>query len=150
MILLAAGAIFFGVFNMKFSTTGSIGFAANLRDALFQKVQQFSFTNIDHFSTASLVTRLTNDVNNLQTTFMMALRLLTRAPMMLVIAFFLAWKINAQLSLVLAVAIPVLVISVWAIISKAGERFAIMQDKIDDINRVIQENLIGIRVVNRT
>jgi ATP-binding cassette, subfamily B, multidrug efflux pump len=147
MILLAIGAISFGVLNMKTSTTGSIGFAANLRDALFEKVQQFSFTNIDQFNTASLVTRLTNDVNNIQITFMMALRLLTRAPMMLVIAFFLAYHINSELAVVLAIAIPVLVIGIALIISRAGRLFAIMQEKIDHINQTIQENLIGIRVV---
>ena len=147
MILLAIGAISFGVLNMKTSTTGSIGFSANLRDALFEKVQQFSFTNIDQFSTASLVTRLTNDVNNIQVTFMMALRLLTRAPMMLVIAFFLAYHINSELAIVLAIAIPVLVIGISLIISRAGRLFAIMQEKIDNINQTIQENLIGIRVV---
>ncbi|BBB47315.1 ABC transporter ATP-binding protein [Pelolinea submarina] len=147
MVMLALGAIFFGVLNMKFSTTGAIGFAANLRSALFEKVQKFSFNNIDKFSTASLVTRLTNDVNNLQVTFIMGLRLLTRAPMMLVIAFFLAYRINARLSIVLAIAIPVLVIGVLSIISQAVKRFSIMQEKIDNINRVIQENLIGIRVV---
>lgn len=147
MILLALGAITFGVLNMKSSTTGSIGFAANLRNALFEKVQQFSFSNIDQFSTSSLVTRLTNDVNNLQTTFMMALRMLTRAPMMLVIAFFLAWQINSQLALVLAIAIPVLVISVGLIINTAGKRYTAMQEKVDNINRAVQENLIGIRVV---
>ena len=147
MILLALGAISFGVLNMKFSTKGAIGFAANLRGALFEKVQRFSFNNIDKFSTASLVTRLTNDVNNLQVTFIMGLRLLTRAPMMLVIAFFLAYRINAQLSIILAIAIPVLVISVFLIISQAVKRFSIMQEKIDAINRTIQENLIGIRVV---
>ena len=147
MILLAVGAIFFGVLNMKFSTKGAIGFAANLRGALFEKVEKFSFNNIDKFSTASLVTRLTNDVNNLQTTFIMALRLLTRAPMMLIIAFILAYRINARLSIVLAIAIPVLVISVVTIIKQAVKRFSIMQEKIDNINRTIQENLIGIRVV---
>lgn len=147
MVLLAMGAIFFGVLNMKFSTKGAIGFTANLRSALFDKVQQFSFNNIDKFSTASLVTRLTNDVNNIQTTFILGLRLLTRAPMMLVIAFFLAYRINARLSIVLAIAIPVLVIGVIAIISQAVKRFSIMQEKIDNINRTIQETLIGIRVV---
>ena len=147
MILLALGAISFGVLNMKYSTKGAIGFAANLRGALFEKVQRFSFNNIDKFSTASLVTRLTNDVNNLQTTFIMGLRLLTRAPMMLVIAFILAYRINARLSIVLAIAIPVLVIGVVAIINQAVKRFSIMQEKIDNINRTIQETLIGIRVV---
>lgn len=147
MILLALGAITFGVMNMKASTTGSIGFAANLRKVLFEKVQQFSFSNIDQFSTASLVTRLTNDVNNLQMTFMMALRMLTRAPMMLVIAFILAYNINSKLSIILAIAIPVLVACVVLIVNEAGKRYTIMQQKIDNINRIVQENLIGIRVV---
>ena len=147
MILLAMGAIFFGVLNMKISITGSVGFAANLRNELFKKVQQFSFINIDQFSTASLVTRLTNDVNNLQNTFMMALRMLTRAPMMLIIAFILAYRINARLSIILAIAIPVLVISVGLIVRNAGKRFSVMQAKIDAINRTLQENLIGIRAV---
>ena len=112
-----------------------------------KKYSGFRSTTSDKFSTASLVTRLTNDVNNLQVTFIMGLRLLTRAPMMLVIAFFLAYRINAQLSIILAIAIPVLVISVFLIISQAVKRFSIMQEKIDAINRTIQENLIGIRVV---
>jgi len=147
MILLACGAIFFGVFNMNFATRGSMGFGANLREALFEKIQKFSFANIDRFSTSSLVTRLTNDVNNLQVTFMMILRMMMRAPMMLVIAFILAYRINAELSVVLAVAIPLLVISVWLILRTAVKRFMNMQEKIDAINRTIQENLIGIRVV---
>ena len=114
---------------MKLSTIGSMGFGANLRDALFEKVQQFSFSNIDAFSTASLVTRLTNDVNNLQITLMMVLRILLRAPMMLIIAFILAYNINARLSVVLAIAIPLLAASVFAILSTAVKRFTIMQQK---------------------
>jgi len=90
MILLALGAILFGVLNMYFTTKASMGFGANLRNALFEKVQSFSFNNIDRFSTASLITRLTNDVNNVQMTLMMALRMLLRAPMMLIVAFFMA------------------------------------------------------------
>ncbi len=147
MVLLACAAICFGILNMRFATLGSMGFGANLRNALFEKVQSFSFNNIDRFSTASLVTRLTNDANNLQITFMMALRILLRAPMMLIIAFILAYQINAELSVVLAIAIPLLAISVWAILSTAVKRFTIVQQKIDAINSAIQENLIGIRVV---
>ena len=116
MALLAMAAMGLGVVVMRLSTLGSMGFGANLRDALFAKVQQFSFTNIDQFSTASLVTRLTNDANNLQLTFMMILRMLLRAPMMLVVAFVLAYSINAQLSVVLAVAIPLLVLG-WRSLS---------------------------------
>jgi ATP-binding cassette subfamily B multidrug efflux pump len=147
MIGLALAAICFGVLNMRFTTNVSMGFGANLRDALFEKIQKFSFNNIDHFSTASLITRLTNDVNNIQSTVMMMLRLLLRAPLMLVIAFILAYSINAQLSIVLAIAIPLLAAGVLAIMRTAVKRFSIVQEKIDALNNTVQENLIGIRVV---
>lgn len=147
MVGLALVAIIGGIFNMWLTSRGSMGFGANLRDALFEKLQSFSFKNIDQFSTASLVTRLTNDVNNLQQTFMMSLRILMRAPMMLVVSFILAYSINPELSIVLAVAIPVLVLFIVLIMRMAVGRFGVMQEKIDAINRVIQENLIGIRVV---
>lgn len=147
MVLLAIGAIIFGVTNMYFNTTASMGFAANLRSALFEKVQTFSFNNIDRFSTGSLITRLTNDVNNVQLTFMMMLRLLLRAPMMLIVAFILAFSINARLSIVLGIAIPLLVVGVLLIMRTASKRFAIMQEKIDAVNSALQENLIGMRVV---
>ncbi len=147
MILLALAAIFFGVLNMRFTTDAAMGFGANLRDAMFEKVQSFSFENIDHYSTGSLITRLTNDVNIIQMTFMMAMRILLRAPMMLVIAFFFAYNINARLSLVLAVAIPILAVGVLAIMRTAFKRFSIVQQKVDALNNTLQENLIGIRVV---
>lgn len=147
MVVLALFAIVCGVIFMRLSTVGSMGFGANLRDALFEKVQQFSFTNIDRFSTGSLVTRITNDVNNLQMTFMMMLRIFSRAPLMLILAFILAYSINARLSLVLGVAIPLLVIAVLLIMRTAFRRFSIMQQRIDAINTAIQENLIGQRVV---
>jgi ATP-binding cassette subfamily B protein len=147
MVLLAIIAIVMGTLFMKYSSIVALGFGANLRDALFEKVQSFSFKNIDHFSTASLVTRLTNDAVNLQNTFMMMVRLLLRAPLMLVIAFFFAYNINAQLSLVLAVAIPVLALAIVLIIGKAINLFTIMQEKIDGLNLALQENLVAIRVV---
>ncbi len=147
MILLALAAIVFGVLNMRFTTDAAMGFGANLRDAMFEKVQSFSFENIDHYSTGSLITRLTNDVNVIQMTFMMAMRILLRAPMMLVIAFFFAYNINAELSLVLAVAIPILAVGVLAIMRTAFKRFSIVQQKVDAVNTTLQENLIGIRVV---
>jgi len=147
MVGLAAIAMALGVTNMFVSTRASMGFAANLRNALFEKVQGFSFANIDKYSTASLITRLTNDVNNIQLTFMMALRILARGPMMLIVAFFLAYTINARLSLVIALAIPLLTIGVTIILILASKRFTIMQQKIDQINNTLQENLIAIRVV---
>lgn len=147
MILLALSAIGFGVGSMRLSSVASMGFGANLRNALFEKVQAFSFKNIDRFSTASLITRLTNDANNVQMTLMMMLRILIRAPMMLVVAFFLAYSINARLSLVLAVAIPILTVGVAFIMNSAVKRFSVVQGKIDAINNVLQENLIGVRAV---
>lgn len=147
MVLLALTAIALGVLNTRFTTNVSMGFSANLRNALFEKIQGFSFNNIDQFSTASLITRLTNDVNNLQVTFMMMLRILLRAPLMLVIAFVLAFNINRQLSVVLAVAIPLLMIGILAIMKTAVARFGVVQQKIDALNNTLQENLIGIRVV---
>ena len=100
-----------------------MGFGANLRNALFEKVQAFSFANIDRFSTASLITRLTNDVNNVQLTFMMMLRILLRAPLMLIVAFVLAYSINARLSLVLAVAIPLLAAGILLIMRRRSGAF---------------------------
>ncbi len=147
MILLAGGAMLFGVLNMRYNTLASMGFGANLRNALFEKVQSFSFTNIDRFSTASLITRLTNDVNNVQMTFMMALRMLLRAPLMLIVAFFLALSINARLSIVMAVAIPLLALGIVVIMRFAVTRFTAVQQKIDSLNNTLQENLIGVRVV---
>lgn len=147
MALLALVAMAFGVAMMYFSVTASMGMGANLRQAVFKKVQAFSFANIDRFSASSLITRLTNDVNNIQLTFMMALRLLMRAPMMLTVAFFLAFSISSRLSMVVAVAIVLLATGVLLIIRVASRRFAIMQQKIDKVNLALQENLIGIRVV---
>ena len=147
MILLAISAIIFGVGNMKVSATVGQGFGANLRAALFKKVQSFSFANIDHFSTGSLVTRLTNDVNNLQNTLTMGIRQLLRAPMMLIVALFLAYRINAQLSIVMLIAIPILAFAITLIITNAKKLFTIMQVRMDALNSTIQENLVGIRVV---
>ena len=147
MALLALGAMLCGMMVMWLATQGSMGFGANLRDALFAKIQGFSFSNIDQFSTASLVTRVINDVNNLQLTFMMALRILLRAPLMLIIAFVLAYNINAQLSLVLLVAIPVLALGFTFILRGATKRFDKVQQRLDEMSSTLQENLIGQRVV---
>jgi len=147
MVLLALIAISFGVANMKVASTAGQGFGANLRDALFKKVQGFSFANIDHFSTGSLVTRLTNDVNNLQNTVMMGMRLLLRAPFMLIVALILAYQINAELSIVMTFAIPVLTVAIILIITNARKLFIIVQARMDALNSTIQENLVGIRVV---
>ncbi|HPV86698.1 MAG TPA: ABC transporter ATP-binding protein [Caldisericia bacterium] len=147
MVLLAVIAIGFGIINMKFSADASQGFAANLRKALFDKVQSFSFSNIDEFSTASLVTRLTSDVTQLQTTVLMTLRMLLRAPLMLISAIVFAMSINLKLSTIIFVAVPALAFGVILVFKSADKLFTIMQQRLDALNGTVQENLIAIRVV---
>lgn len=147
MVALALLAISLGSLNSWFSAKASQGFAANLRKALFDKIQSFSFSNIDRFSGPSLVTRLTSDVTQLQNTLMMCLRMLLRAPLMLVASLFFAVSINARLSAVMLVAIPVLVIGIFLVLRSAERLFTVMQAKIDGVNGTVQENLIAIRVV---
>jgi ATP-binding cassette subfamily B protein len=147
MIGLALVAMLFGSLNHKLAAEVSQGFAANLRQALFDRVQSFSFSNIDTFSTASLVTRLTNDVTQLQNTLLMSMRLLTRAPLMLICALVFAIAINAKLAIILFIAIPVLVAGISLIVGQAQRFFKAVQAKIDAVNGTVEENLIGIRVV---
>ncbi len=147
MVLLALAAIGLGITNMKYSSEVSQGFGANIRKALFHKVQEFSFSNIDTFSSASLITRLTSDVTQLQMTIMMGLRMMLRAPLMLVIAIVLVLSINAQLSIIIFAAIPVMVVIILIVVRIAERLFTNMQQRLDGLNSTIQENLIGIRVV---
>lgn len=147
MVALSLVCIALGVLNMKFSAEASQGFAANLRRALFDKIQTFSFADIDRFSAPSLVTRLTSDVGQLQVTLLMSLRMLLRAPLMLASATVFAVSINARLSLVLLVAIPVLILGLSLILRTAERLFAAVQTRIDALNGTVQENLIAIRVV---
>ena len=147
MVVMSVCSLCFGALAARFSAVAAMGFAKNLRSALFRKVQDFSFANVDKFSTASLTTRLTTDVTNIQNAFMMFIRSAFRSPIMLICATFMAIKTNAKLSLVFLVAIPVLAFAVFFIISKAHPRFEKMLGKYDSMNGKIQENLIGIRVV---
>ena len=147
MILMAVLSLVLGVFAARFASIAACGFAKGLRQGLFHKIQDFSFANMDKFTTASLVTRLTTDVNNAQMTFMMMIRMMIRAPIMLIMAVFMAVLLNAKLSLVFLFAIPVLGISLYFIASNAFPRFQVMLKKYDRLNAIIQENLIGIRVV---
>ena len=125
----------------------AMGFAKNLRAKLFRKVQTFSFANIDKFSTASLVTRLTTDGTNTQNAFQMAIRMAVRAPAMMIGAAIMAIRINPTLSTVFIVVIPVLAVCLFLIMSNAHPRFGIMMEKYDALNTSVQENLTGIRVV---
>lgn len=147
MMLMAAVSLCFGAISGRFAAVAGMGFSKNLRNRLFRKVQSFSFANVDKFSTASLVTRLTTDVTNTQNAFMMVIRMAFRAPIMLIFAIIMTVKINAKLSLVFVCIVPVLAIAIIFILSKAHPRFLSMLNKYDGMNSRIQENLIGIRVV---
>lgn len=147
MIGLALVAMLFGSLNHRLAAVTSQGYGANLRQALFDKVQSFSFSNIDTFSTGSLVTRLTNDVTQIQTTLLMAMRILTRAPLMLICALVFAIAINARLAIILFIAIPTLVAGIVVVIGQAERLFQAVQERIDAVNSTVEENLIGIRVV---
>ena len=142
-IVMAAG----GIGGAYFSAKASICFTSGLRDALFAKVQNFSFKNIDQYSTGSLVTRLTNDVQQVQNVTMMGLRLLFRAPGMLIGALIMAFLMNAKLALVILIVIPFLSIAIVTIMVKAFPRFTLMQKKIDKLNSGIQEALTNVRVI---
>ncbi len=147
MIGMALVSLAFGAIAGRFSAVAAVGFAKNLRKALFEKVQSFSFSNVDKFSTASLTTRLTTDVTNVQMSFMMFIRTAVRAPMMLIFALIMAITANARLSLVFLCAIPVLAIAIAMIMTKAHPRFKAMLTLYDNMNGRVQENLIGIRTV---
>ena len=147
MVLAAFVMMIAGVLGNYFAARASISFASDLRVDIFKKVQEFSFKNIDKFSTGSLITRLTNDITQMQNVIRMALVMLLRSPGMLIGAFIMAVTINARLALVIAVVTPVLGFGIFFIMKKALPRFNIMQKKLDILNSGIQENLTNIRVV---
>ena len=129
------------------ASKAAMGFAKNLRSKLFHKVQTFSFANVDKFSTASLVTRLTTDVTNTQNAFQMMIRMAIRAPAMMIGAAIMAIRINPSLSSIFIVVIPILGVCLYLIMTRAHPRFGIMMEKYDALNTSVQENLTGIRVV---
>ena len=147
MLLLSVLAMVFGVLSAKYATFASQGFGANLRQCLFDKIQSFSFADIDRFSSASLITRTTNDVNAMTMMLNMGLRMLWRAPVMLIVALVITIKLNARLSLVLLTVIPVLALGIGVIMKICSRLFQVMQQKIDGLNNTLQENLVAIRVV---
>ena len=147
MILMAVMSLCFGVGSGLNAAKAGAGFAKNLRQALFYKVQDLSFSNIDKFSTSSLVTRLTTDVNNVQMAFTMMIRMLVRAPIMLVFATFMTVKISPRLSLIFFAVIPVLAVALIFVMTRAMPKFRQMFKKYDVVNRVVQENLTNIRTV---
>ena len=147
MVLMAILALACGALAALFSAKASVGFGTELRRAEFNKIQEFSFSNINKFSTPSLVTRLTTDVMNTQNAFMMIIRILVRAPLMLVSATIVALTINRSLVTVFLIAIPVLAVGLFIIASAAFPRFTALLKKYDSLNSSVQENLISMRVI---
>ena len=147
MLGLAVVGLLGGLATMKASSEVAQRFSYRLRKDLFQKISSFSFKNIDKFSTSSLTTRLTNDVTMLQNTVLMVLRILVRAPALLIVSAFFAFSINWRVSMILVAILPLIIITVALILKFGFPLFRKMQKKIDNVNRVVQENLIGIRVV---
>ena len=147
MLVLALCSMTCGMLGAKFAAKVGQGFGANLRRGIYNKIQEFSFADIDRFSSASLITRITNDVNAIQMMVTMALRLLVRAPVMLVAALAVAISINGELALVMLVTIPLLVLAIGLLMSVCNRLFQVLQKRIDALNGTIQENLVAIRVV---
>ena len=147
MFLMAMAALGCGVGAAVLAAKAAMGFGANVRQAEYEQVQRFSFANIEHFSTASLITRLTNDVSSVQMTLFMGMRMCVRAPVMLVTALVKAMEISLDLSQVFLVAVPLLIIAVVIVIRYVGPFFTALQSATDDLNLVVQENLNAVRVV---
>ena len=143
VVFMAAG----GILGAYFSSKAAICFTSDLRSDVFKKVQQFSFANINQFSTGSLVTRLTNDIQQVQNVLMMALRMALRSPGMFIGALIMAFTMNARLALVILIVIPVLILSIGLILKTAYPRFEMLQKKLDRLNSGIQEALTNVRVV---
>ena len=147
LIILALLSLSFGVASATFASKAGTGFAKNLRHDMFHHVQNFSFSNIDKFSTASIVTRLTSDVANLQMTFQMMIRMAIRSPMMLILAMFSSMRISVRLSLIFCAALPILLASLLILAPMVFKIFDKAFKTLDKLNNVVQENIHGIRVV---
>lgn len=147
MVLISLLGLVFSVVNVWVASRASIGFGTDLRTVLFGKIQQLSFFDLDRFGTSSLITRLTNDIARIQQVVLMSMRMMLRSPFMLLMAIFFVIRINAQLALILVAAIPALGIAVFVILKKGFPYFLKVQQKIDQLNGVVRENLINIRVV---
>ena len=147
MVLMSLICLALGVGAAALAAKAGMGFGANVRDAEYRQVQRFSFSNIEHFSTASLITRLTNDVSSVQMTLMMGMRMLVRAPVMLITALVMALRISLQLSQIFLVILPLLALMVFIILRYVGPFFTSLQKATDGLNLVVQEDLNAIRVV---
>ena len=147
MIAFAILGLIGGIGCSVFSTIAAVSLGQNLRDGLFAKIQELSFLELDHFKTSSLITRLTNDVTQIQTMVMMGLGILVRAPLLCVGGILMAYQLSHRLSIIFAVAIPIILVFVGLVMSKSFPLFKTMQEKIDKVNNVMRENLLGVRVI---
>lgn len=147
LVIFCIVSLTFGALSGKYAAVASAGFAKNLREDMYNKVQEYSFSNIDKFSTASIVTRLTTDITNIQNAYMMSIRVAVRCPIMLIFALFMAFQINSHLAPIFVIAIPILAVGLVIIISNAKRIFERVFRTYDKLNNVVQENLHGIRVV---
>lgn len=147
LIVCVGLGMVFGMLSGGYSATASAGFAQNLREDMYYKIQDYSFENIDKFSTSSIVTRLTTDVTNVQNAYMMIIRVAVRAPIMLLFSLIASFMVNDRLSLIFLVIIPILGVGLYLIVSKSHYYFEKVFKIYDDLNGVVQENLTGIRVV---
>ena len=147
LILLAGLSLVFGFLGGKFAAIASTGFASNLRQDIFYKIQDFSFANIDKFSTSSLVTRMTTDVTNVQNSFQMLIRIVVRVPLMMIFSIAMAFSVNDTLSWIFVCLLPLLAVALGIIVFRAFKIFNVLFTKYDALNASVQENVKGIRVV---
>ena len=147
LLIMAFVSLFFGALSGRYAAVASAGFARNLRQDMYYKVQKYSFSNIDRFSTASIITRLTTDVTNVQNAYQMAIRTLARSPIMLIAALVLSFTINAKLSIIFVIVIPIILVALLWLATTVHPLFEKVFKTYDSLNEVTQENLHGIRVV---
>ena len=147
MVVMALCSLAFGALAGWTASIASMGFGAEIRRAMFERVQDFSFSNVDRFSTSSLITRMTTDITNTQQAWMMLIRSLVRSPIMFVSASIMAFSLNPGLSMIFLIAVPIMIGVLVAVMTKAHPRFKQMLKQFDKLNGKIQENLIGVRVV---
>ena len=147
LVVMALVALMFGALSGRFAARASTGFSRNLRREMYKKVQEFSFSNIDKYSTGGIITRLTTDVTNVQMAFMMIIRIAVRCPIMLICAWVLTFVINPKMALIFLVVIPILAIGILLIMKGAHPLFERVFKTYDHMNNVVEENLLGIRVV---
>ena len=147
LVVMAMVSLFFGAMAGRMGAIASSGYAKNLRHDIFYKIQEFSFKNIDHFSTSSLVTRLTTDITNIQMAYMMTIRMLVRAPIMIVLSLIMTLTINADIALMLLITVPILGGALIFIAKKAHPHFIKVFDEYDVLNNTVQENVNAARVV---